>query len=263
MINTNGKKRRLSNDALEWSYIEQFRAVYQFFPSGRLIKGTPGQEPDFVIKFDDMTSLGIELAQLYRDEGDDLYGVLHQARFQTQLVEAARRQFESESLNRYRIYISFHERSGITRSNQNDLVRFLVSTVHAAIANRTPTRERPIQLGSSALHPFENTFSLVQIYHHAHLYDFEWTVSNVFSVESLNKNVLLSRIREKERNLAKGLYGSLTKCWLLLCMDFSDHAMDQHIPEGPIVTLSSSGFDKIIVFKTIEKTCKVIHPFPS
>ena len=205
MFKSPGKKRRLSNDALEWGYIEQFKAIYPFFPPGILKKGIPGQEPDFIIKFEDMTSLGIELAQLYRDEGDDLLGVRHQSQFQSQLVEAAQKRFEAESLDRYRVFISFRERSGITRSNQGDLTKFLVSTIRAAIANRSPTKEEPIELGASSLHPFESVFSLVQIRDHSHFFDFKWTISNAFSVESLNENVLLSRIKEKEENLANGL----------------------------------------------------------
>jgi hypothetical protein len=163
------KKRRLSNDALEWGYIEQFKPIYPLFPPGILKKGIPGQEPDFVIRFDDMTSLGVELAQLYRDEGDDFLGVLHQSQFQSQLVEAARMRFEAESLDRYRVLISFRERSGITKSNQGDLAKFLVSTIRTAVANRSPTKEEPVELGASSLHPFESVFSLVQVYNHAHI----------------------------------------------------------------------------------------------
>ena len=150
MPRSSGKNRQLGNDALEWGYIEQFRAIYPLFPPGVLKKGTPGQEPDFVITFNDTNSLGIELAQLYRDEGDDLLGVLHQSRFQLNLVEMAKTQFEDESLDRYRVFISFRERSGITRSNQNDLAHFLVSAIRTAIANRPPTKEEPLQLGASS-----------------------------------------------------------------------------------------------------------------
>jgi hypothetical protein len=263
MSKSSEKPPPLSNEALEWRYIEGFRAIYPLFPPGILKKGIPGQEPDFFIRFDKNTSLGIELAQLYRDDGNDLLGVARQSIFQLQLVDMARSLFEANSSNRYRVFVSFKERSGITRLNQPGLAQFLALTVRAAVANHSPIVKDGIQIGLSLLHPFENTFSLVQIYDRSNSYDFRWTISNYSSVDPLNEKILFSRISDKEEKLAKGLYGHMTQNWLLLCMDFWNHAMDQKIPDALTAPVHSNGFDKIVIFKTIANDYQVIYPSPT
>jgi len=115
-------------------------------------------------------------------------------------------------------------------------------------------------IGLSDLHPFEGIFPLVQIYDFSDVFDYSWSIQNVFSVDPLNESMLNARVREKEAKRSKGLYSGINKIWLLLYMDFFDHAMDQQIPKKLSIELCPHGFDKIVIFKTLEDTCLVIYP---
>jgi hypothetical protein len=251
-----------TKDANERIFIEQFRQVYRFFPDGVLTKGVPNKEPDFILT-NSGGKLGIEMARLYRDHGKDQFGVLRQSKFQALLVQKARSEYEQRRLPRYRIYVSFHERSGISSKNLNSLSNALVEIISKRLKLSVPSKNGRVTLGTSDLFPYEKTFSLIQIYDQSEYFEFDWSINNSFSVDPLNKEVLRTTIQDKELKRQRGLYSkgaSLNQIGLLLYMDFSDHAMDQSVSSEFTYPIASSGFDKIIIFKTIENNCRVIWP---
>lgn len=250
---------KLQKDAAERVVLEQFKAAFPFFPSGVVRKGVAGREPDFLIDTGPEV-LGIELAALYRDDGDDHLGVLRQAIAQRTLVELAKKKFQTSTAERRRVYISFAERSGITNRNQNTLAQFLADVVLQAISGRAAPGQRGIQIGIGRLHPYDFCFKLVQIYDRDRSIDNSWSISNAFEVESLNESIVQNRIHEKEVNLASGLYSGANRVWLLLHSDFKEHASDQQLPEKLREPIKQSGFERIIIFKTIENKCLTIFP---
>ena len=160
-----------TKDVNERIFIEQFRQVYPFFPDGILTKGVPNKEPDFILT-NPGGQLGIEMARLYRDHGKDQFGILRQSKFQAMLVQNARSEYEQRQLPRYRIYISFNERSGLSPKNLNTLSRVLVDLISERLNISLPSKNSPVILGTSDLFPYEKTFSQIQIYDQSEYFDF-------------------------------------------------------------------------------------------
>jgi len=197
---------------------------------------------------------------LFRDDGRDQFGLRPQAQFQNRILNEAKEIFINSTGQRYRVILGFQERSGIAPKRINEISEFLAGAIAHAVALRPPTYTNPTMIGLSDLHPFEGIFPLVQIYDFSDVFDYSWSIQNVFSVDPLNESMLNARVREKEAKRSKGLYSGINKIWLLLYMDFFDHAMDQQIPKKLSIELCPHGFDKIVIFKTLEDTCLVIYP---
>lgn len=250
---------KLHKDAAEHVVLEQFRSAYPLFPKGVIRKGRPGTEPDFVVE-DQSDVFGIELACLYRDEGKDWLGVQHQGLQQEKLVQTAREIFQSLTNERRRVYISFNERSGITKKTLAKMAEFLASKVLTAIKVERPSVDGLIDLGGSQLYPYESCFRYIQIFDRRYSIDHRWSIFNAFDVESLNLKILTTRISEKENKLLKGNYYNISKIWLLLYIDFRNHATDQQLPTSIDFHIKSSNFEKIIIFKTFENTHLTIYP---
>jgi hypothetical protein len=41
--------KAINKDAYERRFLEQFKGAYPYFPDGKINKGIPGVEPDFII----------------------------------------------------------------------------------------------------------------------------------------------------------------------------------------------------------------------
>lgn len=246
-------------DVSERIFLDRFRNAYPFFPDGKVTKGEPGTEPDFIIEHPG-GRLGIEMARLFRDDGRDMSGLARQGPLQRVILERAEKQFLASSSTRYRVIVGFHERSGITPRAIGEISEFLAKCVKQALEFKRPHRDNPTLVGSSNLYPFNEVFALIQIYDFSESYDYSWSIQNAFSVEALNLGCLKERIQEKENKRLRGLYKGVSKLWLLLYMDFFNPMMDQQIPSEINIDDCAHGFDKIIIFKNVEDLCQVIYP---
>jgi hypothetical protein len=252
--------KAINKDAYERRFLEQFKGAYPYFPDGKINKGIPGVEPDFIIT-NSVERIGIEMARLYRDDSSKRHlSIGAQYHYQKELVEKAARIFSKISNNRFRVFVSFNERSGLHPKTIYSVAGFLAKSIHEALLDKNSIGVNPVILYPSMLAPYQEVFQLVQVRDQSDFFDYRWTVQNCFYVEPLNETVLHELIAQKEAKRGKGCYSNSDKLWLLLYMVFNDHAMEQQIPENLASQICQHGFDKIIIFKTIENTCKVIYP---
>jgi len=249
----------VSKDIIEQRFLESFKAACPNFPDGIIHKGTPGIEPDFIIE-NQSGKIGVELARIYRDDGRDVFGVKAQAQFQERVVAEAKKRFESFTKKRFRVFVTFSERSGINNKNITPLASYLCDEILKTLDKALPTHAHPVKLGRAHLHPYDEIFSLVQVCDFDKYLDFSWTRNNVNSVEHINQDVLLSVIERKERKYESGLYSNCDSVWLLLYIHFFDPAMDQYIPDVFNFSIRTSNFERIILYKTIEERILQIYP---
>jgi len=245
---------KADKDTLERRFLDSFKAACTFFPYGTIRKGDPKKkEPDFIVE-NENEKLGIEMARLYRDDDKYIFGVQRQAPLQERVVTEAKTLFEKTSKYRFRVFVSFQERSEIKSNDVQQLASYLSEIVLKELENRLPTPDYPIQIGSSYLYRHKEVFFSIYIDWFS---DGSWKRNNVNKVELLNEDLLYNLIKRKESKYEKGNYSACNKVWLLLCMDYFDPAMEQCIPGNTCFAIKSSNFDKILLYKTYEKVCQI------
>ncbi len=249
----------VNKDDIERRFLDAFKNACPHFPKGLIRKGVPGIEPDFIID-DQSSKVGVELASLYRDDGRDGFGVKAQAQFQERVVAEAKKRFESLTDKRFRVFVSFNERSGIANKAVARLATYLSGQILKALDVKLPSHKHPIMLGGTQLYPYDTAFSLVQVYDFEKYSDYSWTRNNVYNVEHINQDVLFSVIERKERKYECGLYSNCDSVWLLLYIHFFDPAMDQYIPDVVNFSIRASNFERIILYKTIEEKILQLYP---
>jgi len=251
-----------SQDQHERDFLERFRNAYLFFPEGKIIKGIPGQEPDFIVA-NPRERVGIEMARLFRDDGDMMGPLCMSAQFQFQkiLLEEAERIFRRTSEMRYKVVVSFTERSGIQAKALVSLAQFLVERICEWVSRRPPGMD-PLLIGPGMLEPHQDTFQLVQVYDRSEYFDYSWSVQSAFGVEPMNQDLLHKIIQQKESIRRGGHYLNCDRLWLLIYLDFFNPAMDQQFPDRFAEPIRPHGFDKVILFKTVEDQCRVLFPEP-
>jgi len=248
---------KADKDTLERRFLDSFKAACTFFPDGTIRKGDPKKkEADFIIE-NGNENLGIEISRLYRDDGKDIFGVQQQAHLQDKVVIEAKKLFEEASQYRFRVFISFKERSKIDCNNINQLASYLSEIVLKKLENRLPTPDYPIQIGSSCLHQHKEVFSSIYIDAYKTCSDCSWKRNNVNHVEPLNEDLLRPVIRRKENKCEKGNYSACNKVWLLLCSNYFDPAMEQCISSNLGFAIESSNFEKIIFYMTYDKVHQI------
>jgi hypothetical protein len=248
---------KADKDTLERRFLDSFKTAYTFFPVGIIRKGVSERnEPDFIVE-NGNEKLGIEMARLYRDDGKDIFGVQQQAHLQEIVVTEAKKLFEKASQYRFRVFISFKERSKIKGNNIQQLASYLSEIVLEELENLLPTPDYPIQIGSSCLYQHEEVFSSIYIDAFKTCPDCSWKRNNVNHVESLNEALLRDVIKRKERKYENGNYSACNKVWLLLCSNYFDPAMEQCIPMNLSFTIKSSNFEKILLYMTYDKVHQI------
>lgn len=201
------------------------------------------------------------MAGLYRDDGKYKFGVNRQAKFQERVVREARKLFDKDSKKRFRVFVTFKERSEIKdKQHVQQLAIYLSEIVLKEIANRLPTSDYPLEIGYSSLYDQKEVFSFIYIDTFTKYSDCSWMRSNVNDVELLNEKFLLNLIERKERKYESGYYSGCDRIWLLLYIHFFDPAMDQCMPSNLGFTITSSNFNKIILYKTIMNEVHQLYP---
>lgn len=235
------------NKELEKHYLDQFVKTYHSFPEGSIV---PSERPDFIVRQGNR-NIGIELCRLYKDSRDDSLSIQAQKSWKANLLKRACELFEKESNEKYRVFISFEERTAIQKNNIDEISTFISQKIIEKIKSIKPKEGSPIILGEWDLQPCNNIVSMIQVYDFSKYNDYSWTQNNVFNVEVVNSDNLAKIIGEKET--LREDYQKCDEMWLLVVIDFWDLAMDQSIPTGFNLKIRNSKFDRIFLFKTIEE----------
>lgn len=182
------------NKEFEKQYLYQFVKTYHSFPKGFIV---PSGGPDFIVRQENR-NIGIELCRLYKDRGDDSLSIQAQKSWKTNLLKKACELFKKESNEKYRVFISFEERTIIQRNNIDELSTFISQKIIEKIKSIKPKECFPIILGEWDLQPYNNIVSMIQVYDFSKYNDYSWTQNNVFNVEVVNSDNLAKMIEKKK-----------------------------------------------------------------
>ena len=245
---------------LEKQYLEKFIRAYPQFPEGAI---DDSERPDFIVRQEDK-NIGIEICRLYKDSRDDSLSIQAQEQWKKRLLEEAWKKFLVKSNEKYRVFISFEERSNINKDNFGILSTFIAEKILENIGSKKPEEGNPIELGRydlmqqrEILDQQYDIVSLIQVYDFKKYNYYSWTQSNVFTVETLNYSNLIKIIEKKDTLIET--YQRCEVMWLLIVVDFWNPTMDQDIPRHFNMEISSSKFDRIFLFKTAEEIIKEIQ----
>jgi hypothetical protein len=253
-------ERVFMDKKLEEQYLEQFIRAYPQFPEGII---DDSERPDFIVRQGDKR-IGIEICRLYKDSRDDSLSIQAQEQWKKGLVEDAWKIFLEKSSEKYRVFVSFEERTNIKKDNIGILSNFIAEKILERIRSKKPEEGNPIDLGRydlmkqrEVLDQQHDIVSLIQVYDFKEYGDYSWTQSNVFTVETLNYNNLIKIIKKKDTLIET--YQRCEEIWLLIVVDFWNPTMDQDIPRNFNVEMISSKFDRMSLFKTAEEIIKEIQ----
>ena len=240
---------RIEQDELEWRCIKSFKDAYASFPEGEIKKS---EKPDFIIYGN--RKIGIEHSYLFRGDGKDIFSIQRQDQFKNIIVEGASQKIKETSVKQFNVFVSFEEKTKIEPANIVTLIDFLVEKVVSA---KNPTKERQVTIGKYYLEPYQDTFSMIQLYDFGDIHPL-WKRMDVFSVESIEKNGYLEKLIGQKN---KKHYAGCDELWLLITIDYFNPSSQQYIPKDFKVNVKESMFDSIFfniaqtkeVYKVYEK----------
>lgn len=222
---------RLSNQAVEKYYFEQFRSHYQI-PIGE-IEYT--DKPDVIIR--GPRTIGVEIANLYVTEGGDTASEQVQRVRRRQTLERAQSLYLSAGGKRIELSVDFRPEQPI-----HDVES--VAHALAGFANRID------ELNSGQVSPsmFEHIPELRFIYYNSIEYtDAGWRTVQCYSGSRLELDRLQAIVRDKARKAAA--YEPCDAYWLLLVVNFIDPAQDQDLQWPVDAKPIKSPFEQVLLYK--------------
>lgn len=216
----------------EKRYFDMFREHYPI-PCGDV---EYGDKPDIIINGN--RKIGIELTNLYHDDGRDLNSEQVQHRLRKKIISTAHKMYRSHGGKDIELSFCFDKNNPITDAKN-------LSRKIADIAKDVENQKS----GLIENYKLKNTPELSSIYGNSNEYsDPEWRLTQVHHGKTLAPENLIKRIREKE-SLLRG-YRACDVYWLLVVVDFFDSAQDQEIELTPLDKIKSDVFEKILIFRT-------------
>jgi len=222
---------RISNSEVERYYFEQFRTHFPL-PTG-VVEYT--DKPDVIIHGE--RRLGVEIANLYLVHGSEPSSEQKQRHFRETVLQQAQARYRRAGGKKMELTISFDPRRPIKNAKE----------VAAALAVAAASIE-DLPSGQVSRTYFANVPEVSFVYHSSIEYpDPVWRVCQRYTVPPLSLPRLATTIAEKHNKLPS--YKQCDAFWLLLVVDFIDHAQDQDIrwPDSAIEFYSP--FERIIVYK--------------
>jgi hypothetical protein len=223
---------RVSNQEIEKYYFEMFRKDYPL-PSGTV---EYSDKPDIVLRGE--RTLGIEITNLFLEDGSLPESEQIQRRDRGQAVTEAERIYAQSSADKFVLTFSFNEQVPIRDANE-------VARRISRFASRIPRHRNGVVWKES----FSDIPELSFVYLNTKAWEGScWRISQMYSTPFLSSALLSKAIQEKDEK-SKG-YRPCDAYWLLAVIDFMDRAQDQEIQLSACETVSSTVFEKIIIYKT-------------
>jgi hypothetical protein len=230
------REEKIQNRELEKLYLEHFKKDFPQFPPGVISQHEP-PAADFIITQGNK-KFGLELTRLYKDEKNDSSSIQAQATLKDRLVQKAWYEYNKKSNRKYKVVISFVERSNIDKNDLENLAKFLVEKIVDKLKTNTPSYW--VTIGGCDLAPHTDIFQLVQIGDFAD----SWSQINSYRVEPFSQANLIKAIDKKE---AKE-YAKCDEMWLVLLANFFNPLMLE-IPEDLKIEIREGQFDRIFLYR--------------
>lgn len=224
---------RKSNQEIEEHYFEMFRRCYQL-PEGAVVHG---DKPDVVLM--GLRKVGIEITNFYLEDGALPESEQVQRRRREEIVSQAQEIYMSDGGRRVEVWFSFDKSCPIQKG------RPIAKEIAASIKNLEGCSSGLIERSV-----FRHIPELWFVYLNAKEYDdASWRVNQCYDGRMMS-GAGLRKIVEAKETRAK-FYKPCDAYWLLVVVDTMDPAQDQEIQVDDLEKISSSVFEKIIVYNPL------------
>ena len=224
---------KTSNQKIEQYYFEMFRMDYML-PEGTIIHG---DKPDVILE--GKRKIGIEITNFFLESGALPKSEQVQRKARETVVSEAQQIYLSNGGKSIEISFSFDNMSPIKDKSK------LAKKIAAVAKNIDGLKTGPINKKV-----FNDMPELSFIYLNEKEYkDQKWRVFQCYSGQLMSIEKLHAIVSAKEAKLKN--YKYCDAYWLLVVVDFVDRAQDQEIQIDGIEKITSTVFEKVIVYKTI------------
>lgn len=225
-----GKKNQREKQAeIEQYYFEAFRKLYPL-PEGCVAYG---DKPDIVI--DGAKRIGIEITNLYIDDGTLIESEQRQCKIRDKVIKKAQEAYLKRNNNPIEMAFGFDSDKliidiDILATKIADMCCHLGMTENGVVSREC----------------YRGIPELSFAYFLATTHDApKWRPLQVYTGRLMSKERLVQIIEGKD----KKDYSKCDTCWLLVVVDFINPAQDQEIMIDGLDEIKSSKFDKIILYR--------------
>ena len=222
-----------SNQDIEKYYFEMFRKDYPL-PTGTV---NYGDSPDVIIVAE--RKIGIEITNFFKKPGTLTESDQIQSRWRETVVSEAQRLYQNQYGRKFEISFGFDKLCPIR--SQKTLVDQLTYLA---------TQIQNCETGQIGREYFAHIQEVSFVYLNNQEYeDTKWRIVQVHDVPMLARDRLIEIVKNKEQRSQK--YEQCDAYWLLVVVDFMNHAQDQEIQIDSFKKVETETFDRVIVYKTL------------
>ncbi len=225
--------RRMGKWLKESYYFEMFRQHYSL-PTGRF---EYRDKPDVILH--GPKTIGIEITNFYLEDGRSTDSEQRQRAVRETVVTKAQSIYLENGGRRIKLVLSFDKDSPIGDQ------RHLAGRI-AKLAKQIDGRQTG-EIGKDVFVDDIPELSCVYLIAEENL-NSKWEVQQVSKGAVLSRDKLLKIVRTKESKVPD--YQRCDAYWLVVVVDFIDPAQDQEIRVNGFQKITSSVFDKVLVYKT-------------
>lgn len=223
---------RASQASLERAYYQDFAEHCPLAPKGQI---EFSDKPDVLITDSDL--LGVEVANIYRKDGQDLASEQIQSRLRADVIRQARELYLVGTHPQYEFWFDFDPDVPIT--NTQELSRRVYDCVVQAAKE---------QRQYAAYKGFEGCPELRYLNYNGIEYaDAQWRPVQSYDVPPLDVKRVLEIVESKAAKAAS--YQRCDRYWLLLIVEFWDPAQDQHLSWDASTKAAPTPFERIVIYK--------------
>ena len=223
---------RRSNQEIERYYFDMFRRDYQL-PDGTIVHD---DKPDVILEGE--RKIGIEITNLFLENGAHPESEQVQQRARKATVSKAQQLYQANGGKKIELSFSFEKTVPIR--DQAKLAKNI-----ATLAKNIDE----LKTGSIRKDAFKDIPELSFVYLNAKEYeDPQWRVAQCYSGQLMSTEKLRAIVKDKESQ-SNG-YQHCDAYWLIVVVDFIDRAQDQEILIDNFEKITSTVFEKVIVYKT-------------
>jgi hypothetical protein len=221
-----------SNQEIEQYYFDMFRRDYQL-PEGTIVHG---DKPDVILE--GYRKIGIEITNFYLENGAHPASEQVQQRARESVVSKAQQVYLANGGKRIELSFSFDKAAPIR--DQGKLASKIAAVVKNIDGRRTGSIRRDV---------FKDIPELSFVYLNEIEYeDPKWRVVQCYPGQLMSMEKLRAIVSDKEDQSKD--YRPCDAYWLVVVIDFIDRAQDQEIQIDDFEKVTSTVFEKVIVYKT-------------
>ncbi len=222
----------MSNARKEHHYFEMFRRDFPL-PPGVICYG---DKPDVIVS--GVRRVGIEITNFFLEPGHSASSEQRQRPRRNEVITKAQQLFQKQTGKNVEFTFGFDKAHPI--KNPADVAKRLAALAKSLSNRKTGPIPRDLLIGIP-----EVSFGWLNAGQRGNV---TWRLAQTFSVPVMSRQSLKRIITDKESK-AKS-YRPCDAYWLLVIVDFMDHAQDQEIVES-LEGLESKFFEKVVVYKTV------------